>query len=296
MTAVYTRLVLTMMIWGGTFVFAKTAGSAIGELEAAAWRFLVSALLLTPLLLKGNLPRAGKLDYLGFVVLGLSGIYLYNLCFFYGLQAIESGHAGLIIALNPVVVMLFSALFLKEHLNRKMVIGILLSMVGAMLVVTGREQGAPGAETALTGVLLIFGCVLSWAVYSLVGKPMMKRYSPGQLIAISVWVGATMLLSHLYIAGGELPAIRGRPLFDVLYLAVLGTVLSFVWFYDAIDKLGASLASQFVNLVPVSAVGFGYLMLGERLSPLMLVGGLLVICGVLYTQRNREQGPNQAEA
>lgn len=276
---------MATFFWGGTFVIAKTVGASIGEVEAAAWRFLISALLLTPLLLQSPLQRPTMREIGIFFLLGLSGVYLYNLFFFHGLQQIEASHAGLIIAINPAVILLLSVIFLQERLDWQMAVGIACSMCGAVVIVLGRESAESVSATGLGGALLILGCVVSWAIYSVAGKLMMKRYTPGQLIAISVWIGAVMLLGHLYVMGGSLPPLRGRDLLDILYLAILATVLAFIWFYAAIDRLGAAVAGQFVNLVPLTAVFLGYLVFDERLSWLIILGGCMVFSGVVMTQR-----------
>ncbi|KHF25835.1 DMT family transporter [Solemya velum gill symbiont] len=293
MFTTYLKLVFAVVSWGGAFVFAKMAGADIGEVEAASWRFLVSALLLTPLLFRTRFPKPTAREMLLFLVLGLSGIYFYNLFFFHGLQLIKSSLAGMIIALNPIVILLLSVYFFKERLTPKMFAGVVISITGAIVVVLGRQVPQGGEASSWLGIILILGCVISWSIYSLFGKAMMKRYSPGQLISVSVWIGAVILLLHLYLSGSSLPPVSGISLFSVFYLSAIATVLAFVWYYDAIRQIGAGFSAQFINLVPFSAALFGYFILDERISLLTLSGGVLVVTGVLITQRAKI---SQAEA
>ncbi len=285
MLNIYLKLVFAVVSWGGAFVFAKMAGADMGEVEAASWRFLVSALLLTPLLFRTTFPQPTARELFLFLVLGLSGIYLYNLFFFYGLQLIKSSLAGMIVALYPIVVLLLSAYFFKERLTPRMFVGVVISITGAIVILLGRQVPEGGEASSWFGILLIIGCVISWSVYSLVGKVMMQRYSSGQLISVSVWIGTVFLLLHLYLSGSFLPPVSGVSLFSVFYLSVIATVLAFVWYYDAIRQIGAGFSAQFINLVPFSAVLFGFFILDERISLLTLSGGVLVVTGVLITQR-----------
>jgi drug/metabolite transporter (DMT)-like permease len=71
----------------------------------------------------------------------------------------------------------------------------------------------------------------------------------------------------------------------VLYFALFGTVLAFVWFYDGVKAIGAARAAQFINLVPVCGVAFGALVLGEPVTGALLAGGLLVLAGLWLTHR-----------
>ncbi|OOZ38405.1 DMT family transporter [Solemya elarraichensis gill symbiont] len=213
MFSTYLKLVLAVVSWGGAFVFAKMAGADIGEVEAASWRFLVSALLLTPFLLRKPFPRPTHREMLLFLVLGLSGIYFYNLFFFFGLQLIKSSLAGMIVALYPIVVLLLSAVFLKEYLTPKMFVGVVISIAGAVVILLGRQVPEGSESGYWLGILLIIGCVISWSVYSMVGKVMMQRYTSGQLISVSVWIGTVILLLHLYLSGSQLPPVSGISLF-----------------------------------------------------------------------------------
>lgn len=143
------------------------------------------------------------------------------------------------------------------------------------------------------GEWLLLGCVFSWVAYTLIGKRLLKRLAP--LVAVSyASLAGTMLLTVPLIYQGGLPMPLSVDLTNwlaIVYLALFGTVLAFVWYYRGVREIGAARAAQFINLVPVSGVFFGVVMLGEALSLSLLVGGGLVVFGLVLTNR-RPDGPD----
>jgi len=107
-----------------------------------------------------------------------------------GLQLIEAGRAAVIIANNPIFIALLSALLFKERLNRVQIAGILLSVAGAVYVVTRGHPLQLLSGGFGPGELLIFGCVLSWVTFSLVGKTVLKTQPPLTAIFYAAAVGS----------------------------------------------------------------------------------------------------------
>jgi drug/metabolite transporter (DMT)-like permease len=215
-------------------------------------------------------------------LLGLTGVFAYNVFFFNGLKFITAGRASIIIANNPIVISAFSALLFREALSPVKVVGILISVAGAVVAISGGDP-----FTLLTGGIgigdwYILGCVLSWSAYSLLGKRVMGSLSPLTAVFYSVVVGLLALLVPACMEGMP-AAVVGYSLADWCHLAYLGwfgTVLGFVWYYEGIRVIGASRASLFINFVPISAIALAHLTLNEPLSPSLLAGGLLVVTGV----------------
>jgi drug/metabolite transporter (DMT)-like permease len=288
-TGIYLRLLCSVLFWGGTFVAGRLLAGEITPQAAAFLRFLFASLLLLPLLhyREKQLPRITLRQSVAVVLLGGSGVFAYNLFFFSGLQSVEAGRAALIIATNPVFIALFSMLLFGERFTRPKVAGILLSVLGALTVIT---RGAP-LELLQGGVgegeLLILGCVCSWVIYTLLGKRVMRGLTPLTAVTYSC-VAGTLMLSFPAYRDGLLQPLMVMPLsalLSLLYLALFGTVLGFVWYYQAVQAIGPTRAGQFINLVPVSAVLFGALLLGEPVTWSLLLGGSLVVGGLFLTNR-----------
>ncbi|QQE66613.1 EamA family transporter [Leptolyngbya sp. BL0902] len=286
---IYLKLLLTMALWGGTFIAGRLVAQEMGAFAAAFCRFAVATLALVALTyaVEGALSRPPKYLWWPILGLGLTGIFAYNVFFFSGLQTVEAGRAALIIALNPVAIALGAALFLKDSITPRKGLGIGLSLLGAGVVISGGNPLALVRGEVGRGELLILGCVVSWMIYTLLGKRVMQSLSPFAATTYACGAGALMLLGPA-LADGLLTVIPTASLTawaSILYLGVLGSAVGFSWYYDGLRQLGPARAGVFINLVPVFAILLAAVMLNEIPSPSLLLGGLLVILGVILTNR-----------
>ncbi|MDD2408210.1 MAG: DMT family transporter, partial [Tepidiphilus sp.] len=136
---VYLKLVAAMLSWGGTWVAGRVVAQAVGTpIAAAAARFTLAALVLGAVLLaKGEPIGAGSLQRAWRPILGLAltGVFFYNLCFFYGLKHVEAGRGALVVALNPVVVATLAWWLGGERARPPAVLGAVLAFVGCLTVI-----------------------------------------------------------------------------------------------------------------------------------------------------------------
>jgi drug/metabolite transporter (DMT)-like permease len=291
--AVYVKLVLTAIFWGGTFVAGRIIALEAGPFSAACLRFVFASLFLVILTrrFEGSIPRLGRGQVLPAVLLGMTGVFAYNVLFFSGLRTVTAGRASLIIATNPVFISLCAAFFFRERLDGRKIVGILLSVTGAAAVIS---RGAPWQimRGALGwGELAIFGCVLSWVAYSLIGKRIMKGLPPMAAVTYSCIIGAVALTIPAYVEGitSQMGGYSLEVWLAIIYLALFGSALGFSWYYQGIQAIGPSRAGVYINLVPVSAVFLAWLLLHETIHLSLIVGAVLVTVGVYLTNSGNRQ-------
>lgn len=289
---VYVKLLLTAIFWGGTFIAGKMIASSVHPVSAAFLRFSIASVFLLVLVVRteGRLPRLGREQLLPVFLLGLTGVFAYNILFFSGLKFIDASRAALIIAMNPILISLLSAWFFKESLNGIKAMGITMSVTGAMVVISNGSVADVASYALGAGEVLIFGCVLSWVTYSLVGKVAMKSLSPLISVAYSAFVGAGLLLAPAIYFGilNDICGYSGMDWFNLFYLGYFGTVLGFYWYYQGIKAIGPMRASVFINAVPISAMILSFFILGEPLRLALLVGAGLVVMGVYITNTSQD--------
>ena len=290
---VYLKLMLMALFWGGTFIAGKSLAGNVSPAAAAFLRFMIAAIVLLIITLRNQktLPAVRKKQWLPLLLLGLSGVFGYNIFFFRGLELIEAGRAAVIIANNPIVIAVFAALFFGEKLNFIKTLGIVISVFGAIVVIT---QGQP-LEILHSGVgkgeLYIFGCVGCWVTYSLVGRAAMRDLSPLVAVTYSALIGAILLFPAALFEGitQQITHYSLAAWFSLLYLGLCGTVIGFVWYYQGIQKIGSTRAGQFINFVPICAILLSAWLLDEPLTMSLLTGVALVSSGVYLTNRNPEK-------
>lgn len=288
MTGTYLKLLVTMAVWGGTWVAARVVVQEVAPLAVATWRFFFSAATLMALVLwvHGGLPRLSRRELAQVVALAITGIYLYNVCFLVGMQTLAAGHGALVVALNPLLVTLGAWWLLGEAMTPAKALGGFIGLAGCLTVIGNGSPLAPLAGKVGSADLLILACAVLWAAYTLIGRRAMRTLSPLVATAYASVAGWLMLLvTALAVAPANLaPHYSPLSWSAILFLGLLGTTLGFTWFNQAVQRIGAARASIFINLVPVAAVLQGAWLLDERLGLPVLCGGLLVLAGVALTQ------------
>ena len=286
----YLKLIGAMFMWGGTWIAGRIVAQEVpAPLLAAAFRFLIAGLALAGFTLatEGSIPRPADGREWGIVSgLAVTGIFLYALCFFYGLRYIPAGRGALVVALNPVVVALAAWFIGQERMTPVKLAGIAIALAGCLMVIGNGDPLALVHGAVGIGECLIVGCVLCWTAYTFFGRSATQTLSPLAATLAASLIGALLLVIAALVQGDiTVTDWSWRVWASVLFLAVCGTALGFTWFADGVRLMGAARASAFINLVPVFAVLQAAVLLGERLALAVLAGGALVIAGVWLTTR-----------
>lgn len=286
---VYLRLAVVPAIWGGTFIAGRVLALALPATVGALLRFVVASLVLLAAarFLEGPLPRLNRQQLIATVALGATGILAYNLFFFGALARLPASRTSLIVALNPVVTIAAASVLFGERLSRLRWAGAMLALLGVWIVVTQGDLLAVTGGAIGAGELMMFGAVCAWAAYTLIGRSVLTGLTPLAASAYAALFGTGMLVlvaaPDLAQVGRE--AIGPGVALAVLYLGVLGTGVAFVWYYQGLRAIGPSRTVIFNNLVPVFGAAFGVLLLGEPLTPSLLVGGAVAMAGVMIVSR-----------
>jgi drug/metabolite transporter (DMT)-like permease len=286
---IYGKLLLTAFLWGGTFVAARVVTQHVEPFSASFLRFVVASFFL--ILLAGKRKESFQLlkknQLLPAILLGMTGIFTYNVFFFMGLKTVTASRASLIVATNPVFISLFSVLLFKERMNAGKVMGIILCLAGAAIVISHGNLPEIFRGKLGWGEVYILGCVASWVAYSLIGKVIMKDLSPLHAVTYSCLIGTLALFFPAWQEGiyEQVMTYTAIDWTGIFYLGFFGTVLGFLWYYEGIQVIGPSRAAVFINFVPVSGVLLGWLLLDESINLSLLTGAALVIGGVYLTNK-----------
>jgi drug/metabolite transporter (DMT)-like permease len=276
-------------LWGGQFIAGRTLAPLLPDFTAGTMRFLAATVVLVVLvqLREGGLPRLNRRQLAAMIALGSSGVFFWNVCFFAGMERVPAGRGALIMALNPVAIAIGMWLVYGERMSALRWLGIAVALAGAAIVISHGRLPSLFRGAVGTGELFLFGCVFCWMVYTLVGRRVLGRVSALATTTYAALFGTAMLAAGALLERPwpELAALPARGWAAIAYLGVLGTVVAFLWFYEGVQRIGASRTAIFINLVPVFGVAFSALLLGEPILPSMVIGGLAVIAGVALTSR-----------
>lgn len=289
----YASLVLTMFFWGGTFIAGRALANSVPPAGAAFLRFAIATIALAFLtyLIDGRLSLPPRKQWPALLLLGLTGVFSYNILFFTGLQYIEAGRASLIIALNPLVITVFATLFLGESLSFRQFSGVVLSLAGAAYVISNGSPNSILSGSFGRGELAILGCVGSWATYSLIGRTVLSALSPLATVFYSSFIGTLFLLWPAYNKGlfSQITTISILDWTMLSFLGFFGTALGFSLYYQAIKNIGATRAGVFINLVPLFSIILSWFILGESIKPMVITGGIVLLTGVALTNYRKKE-------
>jgi drug/metabolite transporter (DMT)-like permease len=289
---VYAKLVFVTLFWGGTFIAGRFLAQSVPLLTAATGRFAVAVVLLLVLAWKkeGGLPRLDKSQLIGTAALGLTGIFLYNACFFAALARMPAGRTALFVALNPIVTALASAVLFRERLGAVKWLGIVIALSGATIIITRGDLAGvlhDVSQSIGAGELLMFCAITSWAAYTLIGRSMLKGLTPIAATTYAAMWGLAFLAAGaaFEFSSVDWSKFGWQVWAAIFYLGAFGTVIGFVWYYEGVKAIGPSRTAVFNNLVPAFGITLAALLLGEPILVSMVAGGVLAVIGVTLTNR-----------
>ena len=289
----YGALTTAAMVWGGSVVAQKVALGPFSPVETSVFRGLGALAILIPLWLwKEGGGRFSKSDWGIFGLLGL-GVLGNHLLVLFGLQFIGAGAAGVIIGASPAITAFLSSLILRDVPLRLIWSGCLVSFVGIVIITGQSGMEGIGSNPVLGGTLILSGLV-SWALYTIGCRRTMDRFSPLTVTWTTLMMSLLFEIPLLAVNHQMLVAGIGTvPLSGwvaLVYVMLFATALGQqAWLYG-VDGVGPSRAGIFGNLIPVSALFFSFLILGEPVG-LREIGGIgLILFGVwLVNQRAQKQ-------
>ena len=234
----------------------------------------------------GGRTRISGRDWVLTLGLGALGYYLASFLDFLGLQYVSAGVGRLLLFLYPTVVVVLSALFLGKRIGARELVSLAVSYAGVALVVS-TELKAGGAAFGW-GALLVFGSAACYAVYLVAGSRVIARVGSLRFTAYAM-ISASVCSIVQFLLLRPLSALD-LPV-EVYWLsaimAVVCTVLPVFMTAEALRRVGANSVALVGSLGPVSAVGLGWLALGERVTWLQFAGALLVVLGVMIISLKR---------
>ena len=279
---------LSAIFWGTNFTVGKVIVENLPPFVAAAIRFSFASLLIIPLILFlepiTTIKEAIKRNWGVYIVMGLLGVVGFNGLFFLGLKYTTPINGSLIMGTNPLVTMLLAAIFLKERIHAGQRVGVLFSLIGVIVVITNGSLDELLHFRIASGDWIIMAANVCWAFYGVLGRLYLKESKPLITTAATMVIGsiALLLMASYDVNMAQLLNQTVQVYASLMYIAICGTVLAYLFWNYGINHLGVGTTSVFFNLVPVVTVIMA-IMLGQPITFIQILGGMSVITGVLLS-------------
>lgn len=289
MKAHFFLILLIQQILGGlAFPVAKYGLAQIEPFTFAFYRFMIAAIVLLVITkLRNKQPPVEKKDYIKIIGLGALIILLNQTTYLFGQKLTSASHAALIFATVPIWLFLAALIHLKEKFVLRRGIGVVLGLIGVLIVIRG---GAVQLNSQyLWGDLIILGAVLAWVYYTILGKPLVLKYGAFRVNAYSLASGSVLYFPFgLYRACSfDYNQVTPAGWLSVLYMALALSGVAYVLWYWLLKQIDTSRLAVFQNLSPIFAGSAAILFLNEPLSLSLIIGGVIVLTGVIITERGK---------
>ena len=272
-------LLLTSLIWGGNFVVGKTLVGHASPMTLTTLRWAIAILFLFPLVLwKEKTFFPPRKAILPLIIMGITGVALFNLFQFWALEKTSATNVGLISTLNAISIAIFSSVFLKERLNILQLFSMLLSFLGVVLVLTKGDMNLLFTMKFNLGDVYMLIAVCIWGLYSVCSRWATKTVSPIMATCYSGVFGLIILIPF-NLTEFTITKVDTAFVVSILYTGVISTVLCMIFWNIGVQKIGAITAGIFLNFNPIFTAILAFFILDEKLSWIQGIGSVIVIIG-----------------
>jgi len=279
-------LISMTLIWGFNFIIVKTALTELAPLAFLAFRFSMASLFFFLIVRwrQGGfrIPRAawGRV-----AVIGVISTTLYQPLYIYGLALTKASNTALILATTPAFIVLINRFLHNERFALRGWLGIALSLGGITLIVF--SSGDLNLDSSgLLGDLLVLAGTILWATYSVLAVPLLKKYSPLEVSALTTILGTIplLVLTAPAVLDQNWSSVSPGSVLGVLYSAIFAIVVAYIIWNLGIQRIGGARTAIYSNLTPVIATLLSAVFLSEALTPLKVVGALIIFVGLYFAR------------
>lgn len=283
---IYFLLVFQQFLASSTHIIGQDVGRAVDPSLVLIFRATIAsaAFLLIIALKRESLKEIERNDWLRLALLGLLNVPINQALFLEGLQHTSAANSALLYAMTPALVFILTLFIHREAPTKWKIVGIIMAFVGVAMIVF--EKGAALTSDTTLGNLMIFAAVVAWALYTLIGKPLVEKYGALRTTGLNMALGALIYLPIGLLTSdmSEVAVISTISWSEILYMAIMASVVNyFLWFY-ALGKLETSRVAIFQNLQPVMTTVLALLLGTASITTNFVVGGVMALIGVILVQ------------
>jgi len=281
---------VVVLTWGANFGIVKSAYDTIPPLLFGALRFTVMGILLLAATFWREKEILIRKEDLGKVIMvGTLGLGLYQVLWSLGLNLTSPSNSALILSTQPLLGTLYIDLVKKEPVGKQQYWGMLLALVGVVLVILKPTAKLHFSLETLPGDLLTLMAGFCAAIFfSVLSKPLLKTYSPLRLMSYCMIIGSLVLWIASPFSAQPIvwSQVWGKTWWSMGYAVVFSGMLGHVFWYEGLGRIGVTKSMVYLYFIPIWAVLFNTLMMGETIFLQQILGGVLILLGVHHALKN----------
>jgi len=275
-------------IWGGMYVVSKVVLEIIPPFTLVSLRLILGGITLAIILLFRGFRKISRQQLLQVLGIGFVGYGISLSLQFLGTKLSTAANGSLVTSATPAFVLIFAWILLKEKITWLRLIALLLATLGVLAVIDPRS--AQVNPDLFSGNLLLIGAAVTWALYSVLVRRSTQTMDvlPFSLIAFIGGLPVALPAAAWEVQSTGIGEINLGIVAGILFLGIIATALAMVLWNTAFALVDATLASLTFFAQPVVGTLLGWLFLGEKITPLFLLGGLLIGLGLVISSREKQ--------
>lgn len=288
-------LVLATLFWGLNTVIGRAVVGDVPPVAMSFWRWTIATLVILPFAMPALIRQRAlvRAHWPILVLLGVLGVGVYNTLLYISLNSTSAVNAALLNGFSPAATVFFTWLVMREAIRKQTAIGMFISLVGLVVIVTRGDLSVLTGFHFNQGDLLMLPAVVCWSLYTA-----LLRFKPGELDGFA-FILLTFLVGLVVVGAAyacELSTGRGfalttENLAALAYVGTLPSLVSYIFWNAGVLALGANRGVQFYNFVPVWGTLLAVLLIGEAFRLHHFIGMALILAGVwLATTRRASSG------
>ena len=288
----YLYLTLCTLFWSGNFIVGKVATLfEIPPLTLNFYRWFLAFLILCPFTLKGVIMNYEEIkkNFLVLVIMGFTSISVFNSVVYYSLNYTQVLNGVLMISTIPVFIIFFSGLFKTESIRIYQIIGVIISLLGVISIITKLDLSLLLSLKLNKGDLWMLVAMISWTTYSLLLGKKKVKLEPFIFLQTIIIIGL-LFLFPMYLAEflvGKKINFNFPVLMTIGYVVFFAGIGAYTFWNAAIKLIGPSRSGVFLHLMPIFSSLMAVFLLGEQFSFHHIVGTLLIISGILLSSKKQ---------
>ena len=280
---------LCMVIWGASYLAIKIVVSEVDPALSAFYRFALASVILYIIhRIKFKDVKILKEDRIKFVLGGFFGVGLYFFLENYAITFTTASNVSILIASIPIFTLISQRIIFKEKITLNKTLGVILSFLGIILVVTA-EGGIDLSSKHTLGNILSILAALSWVAYNIVTSKFKGKYNSVTITTYQMIWGTIFLSPSLIWAEKSIPSTKA--IVGLLYLTFFCSLVAYLIYIHVLEALGATVLTTYINIQPIISLILAYMVLNENITLKQLLGSTIIILGVLvvnYTKKSEK--------
>jgi len=291
-TSLYKKIIpyiaagLVVLFWASAFPAVRYSLQYYSPEALMLFRFLVASAVLLGYCIIKKIPPPKKKDLPLFTLSGFIGLFLYMWAFNAGTAFVSAGISSFLIATAPLFTLIMSIFYLKEKATPTIWLGVFISF-GGLAIISFTQAG----EAQLNiGIILLLGASIFTSIFTIIQKKLLLTYSAIQASTYSVIIGTVFMFVFFPALIREYPYASTSVNLIIVYLGIFPAAIAYFFWSLALSRAEKTIyVTSFLYLVPFLSSILAFFWLGEEISFLALVGGVIIIVGMIITNVVKEK-------